>query len=131
VRRLVEGMKRTADVMSPFILTRGGLSPPLGVGKGGFIFSLVGPSTERSSWTRVESIFIESPKLQNDASPANKLAGTSVYNAPETIAEIHDVMIGEASGKSAYSVKSSEGFLGIGEEYHPGPWSRSRDIWAT
>jgi hypothetical protein len=68
------------------------------------------------------------PNCENDASSANKLAGKSVYNAPETIAKIHDVMIGEASGKLAYSVKSSEGFLGIGEEYHPGPWSRSRDM---
>jgi sporulation protein YlmC with PRC-barrel domain len=56
---------------------------------------------------------------------ADKVAGTSVYNAAgENLGEIHDVMIDKASGKVAYAVMAFGGFLGIGDEYHPVPWSR-------
>jgi uncharacterized protein YrrD len=55
---------------------------------------------------------------------ADKVAGTAVYNAAgESLGEIHDVMIDKASGKVVYAVMSFGGFLGIGEDYHPLPWS--------
>jgi sporulation protein YlmC with PRC-barrel domain len=55
---------------------------------------------------------------------ADKVSGTSVYNtAGESLGEIYDVMIDKESGKIAYAVMSFGGFLGIGEEYHPVPWS--------
>ncbi|MGK9232856.1 PRC-barrel domain-containing protein [Inquilinus limosus] len=54
----------------------------------------------------------------------DKVAGTEVYNtAGEHLGEIHDVMIDKVSGRVAYAVMSFGGFLGIGEKYHPLPWS--------
>jgi len=55
------------------------------------------------------------------------VSGTSVYNAAgESLGEIYDVMIDKVSGKIAYAVMSFGGFLGIGEQYHPIPWSLLR-----
>ena len=54
----------------------------------------------------------------------DKVSGTSVYSrAGENIGEIHDVMIDKVSGKVAYARMSFGGFLGIGENYYPVPWS--------
>lgn len=36
-------------------------------------------------------------------------------------------MVGTYSGKVAYAVMSFGGFLGIGERYHPLPWSKLDD----
>lgn len=53
-----------------------------------------------------------------------KVNGTNVYNiAGDALGEIHDVMIDKKSGRIAYAVMSFGGFLGIGERYHPLPWS--------
>src|SRR4051812_17248930 len=53
-----------------------------------------------------------------------KVNGTNVYNtAGDALGEIHDVMIDKKSGRIAYAVMSFGGFLGIGERYHPIPWS--------
>jgi sporulation protein YlmC with PRC-barrel domain len=55
---------------------------------------------------------------------ADKVSGTTVYNkAGETIGEVYDVMIDKVTGKVAYAVLSFGGFLGMGEKYHPLPWS--------
>jgi hypothetical protein len=55
---------------------------------------------------------------------ADKVEGTEVYNAAgEHLGEIHEVMIDKISGKVAYAVMSFGGFLGMGEKYHPLPWS--------
>jgi sporulation protein YlmC with PRC-barrel domain len=55
---------------------------------------------------------------------ADKVSGTPVYNAAgESLGEIYDVMVDKVSGKIAYAVMSFGGFLGIGEQYHPIPWS--------
>ncbi len=55
---------------------------------------------------------------------ASKVEGTDVYNrAGDTLGEIHDVMIDKRSGQVAYAVMSFGGFLGMGESYHPLPWS--------
>jgi hypothetical protein len=54
----------------------------------------------------------------------DKVAGTEVYNtAGDHLGEIHDVMLDKLSGRVAYAVMSFGGFLGIGEKYHPLPWS--------
>lgn len=54
----------------------------------------------------------------------SKVAGTRVYNPQrDHIGEIRDIMIDKASGKVAYAVMSFGGFLGIGEDYRPLPWS--------
>jgi hypothetical protein len=55
---------------------------------------------------------------------SGKVTGTNVYNtAGDSLGEIHDVMIDKKTGKIAYAVMSFGGILGIGEDYHPLPWS--------
>jgi hypothetical protein len=59
-----------------------------------------------------------------DLISARKVEGTPVYNAQdEKLGTVHDVMIDKRSGRVAYAVMSFGGFLGIGEKYHPLPWS--------
>ena len=53
-----------------------------------------------------------------------RVAGTDVYNsAGDHLGEIYDVMLDKQSGKVAYAIMSFGGFLGLGEKYHPIPWS--------
>jgi len=55
---------------------------------------------------------------------AEKVEGTSVYNlAGEKLGTVEDIMLDKVSGKAIYAVMSFGGFLGIGEKYHPLPWS--------
>jgi hypothetical protein len=55
---------------------------------------------------------------------SDKVEGTSVYNkAGDSLGSIYHIMIDKVSGKVAYAVMSFGGFLGIGERYHPLPWS--------
>jgi sporulation protein YlmC with PRC-barrel domain len=56
---------------------------------------------------------------------SDKVEGTNVYRSNgESVGEIERVMIDKRSGKVAYAVMSFGGFLGIGEDYYPLPWSR-------
>ena len=56
---------------------------------------------------------------------ASKVQGTAVYNPHgERLGTIDDVMIDKRSGVSAYAIMSFGGFLGLGSEYHPIPWSK-------
>jgi hypothetical protein len=53
-----------------------------------------------------------------------RVAGTDVYNtAGDHLGEIYDVMLDKLTGKVAYAIMSFGGFLGLGEKYHPIPWS--------
>jgi hypothetical protein len=55
---------------------------------------------------------------------ASKVKGTSVYNpAGESLGSIEDIMVNKRSGHVAYAIMSFGGFLGIGNDYHPLPWS--------
>jgi hypothetical protein len=55
---------------------------------------------------------------------ASKVNGTKVYNRQgENLGTISDVMINKRSGQVAYAVMSFGGFLGMGDSYHPLPWS--------
>jgi hypothetical protein len=55
---------------------------------------------------------------------SDKVEGTSVYGADEQkVGEIERVMIEKVGGKVAFAVLSFGGFLGIGEDYYPVPWS--------
>ena len=47
------------------------------------------------------------------------------FNCPcqGDLGAIHDVMIDKPSGKVAYAIISFSGFLGMGNQYHPLPWS--------
>ena len=60
----------------------------------------------------------------SDLISSDKVEGTAVYNRQgEKLGSIHTVMIEKVSGKVAYAVMSFGGFLGIGDRYHPLPWS--------
>src|SRR5580698_2931873 len=55
---------------------------------------------------------------------SDKVEGTAVYRSNgDKIGQIARVMIGKRSGKVGYAVMSFGGFLGIGEDYYPLPWS--------
>lgn len=55
---------------------------------------------------------------------ASRVNGTPVYNAEgERIGHIEDVAIGKLDGNARYAILSFGGFLGVGEKYHPLPWS--------
>ena len=55
---------------------------------------------------------------------SDKVDGTAVYGPDqEKIGSIERVMIDKISGKVAYAVLSFGGFLGMGEDYYPVPWS--------
>ena len=55
---------------------------------------------------------------------SDKVEGTSVYGAKdEKIGSIERVMINKRSGKVAYAVLGFGGFLGMGEDHYPIPWS--------
>ncbi len=55
---------------------------------------------------------------------ADKVNGTYVFNAQgDRVGEINDLMIDKRSGQVAYAIMSFGGFLGVGNSYHPLPWS--------
>ena len=55
---------------------------------------------------------------------SDKVEGTTVYGADgNNIGSIELVMLDKISGKAAYAVMSFGGFLGVGEDYYPIPWS--------
>jgi len=55
---------------------------------------------------------------------SDKVEGTAVYGTDQKkIGKLERVMIDKLSGKVAYAVLSFGGFLGMGEDYYPTPWS--------
>ncbi|HEY2135870.1 MAG TPA: PRC-barrel domain-containing protein [Xanthobacteraceae bacterium] len=55
---------------------------------------------------------------------SDKVEGTDVYRSNgDKVGTIERLMIDKISGKVAYAVMSFGGFLGIGEDYYPLPWS--------
>jgi len=55
---------------------------------------------------------------------SDKVDGTAVYGTDgNKIGSIQRVMIDKITGKVAYAVTSFGGFLGMGEDYYPVPWS--------
>ena len=55
---------------------------------------------------------------------SDKVDGTAVYGPDDRkIGSVQRVMIDKISGKVAYAVISFGGFLGMGEDYYPLPWS--------
>src|SRR5215217_3564550 len=58
---------------------------------------------------------------------SDKVEGTNVYRSTgEKVGSIVRLMIDKRSGKVAYAVMSFGGFMGIGEDYYPLPWSLLR-----
>lgn len=55
---------------------------------------------------------------------AKKVIGTDVKNATgDKIGEIEDVVLDKLSNNIMFAVVGFGGFLGMGEKYHPIPWS--------
>lgn len=66
--------------------------------------------------------------LQNEAVSdlifSSKVRNTPVFGqGAERIGHIEDLAVEKVSGRVAYAILSFGGFLGIGEKYHPLPWS--------
>jgi hypothetical protein len=58
---------------------------------------------------------------------SDKVEGTSVFSTNgERIGAIECVMIGKENGRVAYAVLGFGGFLGIGDDHYPLPWSTLR-----
>ncbi len=54
----------------------------------------------------------------------SRVESTPVFNRDgDTIGHIDDLSIERVSGKVVYAIMSFGGFLGIGEKFHPIPWS--------
>jgi hypothetical protein len=54
----------------------------------------------------------------------SRVKGTPVHNSyGDKIGHIEDLSIARQSGKIRYALMSFGGFLGIGEKFHPLPWS--------
>lgn len=55
---------------------------------------------------------------------ATRVNGASVFNpAGERIGHVEDLSIHKVTGQVIYALMSFGGFLGIGERFHPLPWS--------
>jgi hypothetical protein len=55
---------------------------------------------------------------------SDKVEGTPVYRSNgDRVGQIERVMIDKISGKVAYAVMSFGGFMGIGQDFYPLPWS--------
>ena len=55
---------------------------------------------------------------------SDKVEGTDVYNSNgDRVGTIERVMLDKVSGRVAYSVMKFGGFLGLGSDHYPIPWS--------
>ena len=55
---------------------------------------------------------------------ASRVIGTNVYDTSGSkIGEIEDVMLDKTTNQIMFGVVGFGGFLGVGEKYHPVPWS--------
>ncbi len=64
------------------------------------------------------------PSGHTNAIRASKVKGTSVYNTSgESIGTVEDIVLAKQSNDIMFAVLGFGGFLGIGEKYHPVPWS--------
>ena len=59
---------------------------------------------------------------------SDKVEGTAVFGADDTeIGSIERVMIDKLTGEVSYAVLSFGGFLGMGDDHYPLPWSLKYD----
>ena len=60
----------------------------------------------------------------HDLIASDKVEGTNVYRSNgDRVGHIERIMLDKRSGKAAYAVMNFGGFLGLGEESYPLPWS--------
>lgn len=56
---------------------------------------------------------------------SEKLLGSSIYDgAGRKLGAIREIFLDPTSGRIAYLIGSSGGFLGVGAKFHPLPWAR-------
>ena len=61
----------------------------------------------------------------NDLIAADKVEGTAVYGANrDKMGDVKSIMLNKRTGKVEYAVLSIGGFLGLGTNLHPVPWSK-------
>jgi hypothetical protein len=77
------------------------------------------------------SVSDTSTEETGDLIASNKIEGAAAYNKQgekqgERLGTVHNFMVNKRSGQVAYAVMSFGGFLGIGESYHPLPWTALR-----
>jgi len=64
------------------------------------------------------------PSGHTSAIRAGKVMGTSVHDrAGNKIGEVEDIVLEKTSNNIMFAVVGFGGFLGMGEKYHPVPWS--------
>lgn len=64
-------------------------------------------------------------KETHDLIASDKVEGTKVFDASgERIGAIERILVEKRSGKVSYAVLSFGGFLGMGEDHYPLPWSK-------
>lgn len=62
--------------------------------------------------------------INSDCISSDKVEGTAVYNADgEKLGSIDDLVIDKRSGQVRYAVLEFGGFLGMGTDRYPLPWS--------
>jgi sporulation protein YlmC with PRC-barrel domain len=62
--------------------------------------------------------------MNHDVISSDRVEGTAVYNAAgEKLGSIDDLMIDKRSGQVRYAVLEFGGFLGIGTDRYPLPWT--------
>lgn len=55
---------------------------------------------------------------------ASRVNGTNVYNtAGDKIGQIEDIVLDKQSNRIMFAALGAGGFLGMGEKFHPVPWS--------
>lgn len=68
-----------------------------------------------------------SAKTEHKLILGSRVDGTPVFNtAGDRIGHVDDLSIERTTGKIVYAIMSFGGFLGIGEKFHPLPWSLLR-----
>jgi sporulation protein YlmC with PRC-barrel domain len=76
------------------------------------------------SGAQTKEQFMTTTSGHTSAILASKVKGTAVYNTRhEKIGHVEDIMLDKTSDEVMYAVLGFGGFLGIGEKYHPMPWS--------
>ena len=74
-----------------------------------------------------EEIRNQDPNVRetHDLIASDKVEGTKVFDpSGEHIGAIERILVEKRSGKVSYAVLSFGGFLGMGEEHYPLPWSK-------
>jgi len=65
-----------------------------------------------------------STRETHDLIASDKVEGSNVYRSNgDKVGHIERIMIDKRSGKAAYAVMNFGGFLGLGEDSYPLPWS--------